>query len=384
MEFTEPDEHVMLRRRPPTSRRFGHEYFPRGHGVEDRRAVAGRGRPGFLGVHLPEEHGGGGGGMTELAIVSEELAADGCPLLLMLVSAGISAELVSRFGDRRAARAVAARARHRREDGVRHHRARRRVEHPPSSPPRRATATATGCRGTKYYISGVDEADAILVVARTGVDEDTGRASAVAVRRPHRRARASTRRRSDRRSGARDAVPRCSSTTSVVPADRSSAEGDGLRQVFVGLNPERICGAALNTGIGRYALDRAAAYANEREVWGVPIGATRASPTRWPRRRSTRARPAHDCRRRPGCTTTGTPMPPKPPTWRSSPPPRPSLHAPRPGHPDPRRQRHGHRVRARRPVGLTAPAAQRAGEPRDDPQLRRPAVLGLPEVLLTY
>ena len=42
--------------------------------------------------------------------------------------------------------------------------------------------------------------------------------------------------------------------------------------MFVGLNPERIMSASLCTGIGRYALDRAAAYANEREVWGVPIG----------------------------------------------------------------------------------------------------------------
>ena len=56
------------------------------------------GDAGFLGVHLPEEYGGGGGGLSELAIVSEELAAHGCPLLLVLVSAGISAEVIARFG----------------------------------------------------------------------------------------------------------------------------------------------------------------------------------------------------------------------------------------------------------------------------------------------
>ena len=42
--------------------------------------------------------------------------------------------------------------------------------------------------------------------------------------------------------------------------------------MFSGLNPERITGAAICTGIGRYALDRASEYAREREVWGVPIG----------------------------------------------------------------------------------------------------------------
>ena len=57
-----------------------------------------------------------------------------------------------------------------------------------------------------------------------------------------------------------------------VGADRLlGEEGEGLRQVFVGLNPERIMSAAIGNGVGRYALERAAAYAKDREVWGVPI-----------------------------------------------------------------------------------------------------------------
>jgi len=42
--------------------------------------------------------------------------------------------------------------------------------------------------------------------------------------------------------------------------------------VFFGLNPERITGASISTGIGRYALRKAAEYARERRVWDVPIG----------------------------------------------------------------------------------------------------------------
>jgi alkylation response protein AidB-like acyl-CoA dehydrogenase len=58
-----------------------------------------------------------------------------------------------------------------------------------------------------------------------------------------------------------------------VPADRLlGTEGDGLRQVFLGLNPERIMTAAMGIGIGRYALDKASAYARDRSVWGTPIG----------------------------------------------------------------------------------------------------------------
>jgi alkylation response protein AidB-like acyl-CoA dehydrogenase len=47
---------------------------------------------------------------------------------------------------------------------------------------------------------------------------------------------------------------------------------EGLRVMFEGLNPERILGATLSTGLGRFALERAVSYVKDREVWGVPIG----------------------------------------------------------------------------------------------------------------
>ncbi len=63
--------------------------------------------------------------------------------------------------------------------------------------------------------------------------------------------------------------------------------GAGFAQVFHGLNPERITGAALCVGIARYALGRAAAYATERTVWKAPIGTHQGvSHPRWPRPRS--------------------------------------------------------------------------------------------------
>jgi len=49
--------------------------------------------------------------------------------------------------------------------------------------------------------------------------------------------------------------------------------GNGLRQVFDGLNPERILVGALSGGIGRYAIGKAADYARQRSVWSTPIGA---------------------------------------------------------------------------------------------------------------
>jgi alkylation response protein AidB-like acyl-CoA dehydrogenase len=49
--------------------------------------------------------------------------------------------------------------------------------------------------------------------------------------------------------------------------------GNGLRQVFDGLNPERILVGALCGGIGRYAINKATEYAKQRQVWSTPIGA---------------------------------------------------------------------------------------------------------------
>jgi alkylation response protein AidB-like acyl-CoA dehydrogenase len=55
--------------------------------------------------------------------------------------------------------------------------------------------------------------------------------------------------------------------------DLLGAEHEGFAQVFHGLNPERITGAALCVGIGRHALARGAQYARTRQVWDTPIGA---------------------------------------------------------------------------------------------------------------
>ena len=64
-------------------------------------------------------------------------------------------------------------------------------------------------------------------------------------------------------------------------------EDGGLVQLFAGLNPERIMAASFSTGLARFALDRAASYAKERD--GLP-GPDRlppgASRTRWRSRRS--------------------------------------------------------------------------------------------------
>jgi alkylation response protein AidB-like acyl-CoA dehydrogenase len=233
----------------------------------------GLGEQGFIGINIPEEFGGGGAGLAELTIVCEETAAAGSPQLLLLVSQAISAEVLVRYGSaeqqRRwlpqmatgATKVVFAITEP--EAGSNTHRL-------------STTARRDGddwlITGTKYYISGVDEADAILVVARTGTDEQSGRGLLSLFLVP-----------ADAPALVAQPLPVSASlpekqytlffdNVRVAGDQLVGIENDGLAQVFHGLNPERITGAALCVGVGRYALDKATAYARSREVWGVPIG----------------------------------------------------------------------------------------------------------------
>ncbi|HRD47788.1 MAG TPA: acyl-CoA dehydrogenase family protein, partial [Caulobacter sp.] len=58
-----------------------------------------------------------------------------------------------------------------------------------------------------------------------------------------------------------------------VPAeDLVGEEGKGFQYLLAGLNPERTLFGVEAVGLGRAALRKAAAYANERVVFGRPIG----------------------------------------------------------------------------------------------------------------
>jgi alkylation response protein AidB-like acyl-CoA dehydrogenase len=126
--------------------------------------------------------------------------------------------------------------------------------------------------GTKYYISGVDEAAAILTVARITdsprfglflLPPDapglTARPLPVDAMLPERQFMLHL---DDVRLG----------PGRLVGGRADHAAADGLAQVFHGLNPERVTAAATCVGVARYALDRAAQYARTRTVWDAPIG----------------------------------------------------------------------------------------------------------------
>jgi alkylation response protein AidB-like acyl-CoA dehydrogenase len=276
VEFTETAEHRELRAAvAQIAGSFGPRYYT-ARAAENRpcgELWSALGQAGFLGVNIPEKYGGGGGGLTELAIVCEEISAQGTPLLLLVVSAAISAEVISEFGSdeqREAwlpglaagtAKVVFAIT----EPGA-------------GSNTHQLTTTAIRdgdewvLSGAKYFISGVDEAQALLVVARTGRDE-AGNARLSLFLVP-----------AEAPGLVRQPLP-----VDILLPERQftltfnevrlglealvGTEGEGFRQLFHGLNPERITIAALGVGIARHVLAAAARYAGDRQVWSVPIGA---------------------------------------------------------------------------------------------------------------
>lgn len=231
------------------------------------------GKLGFLGVNLPEQYGGGGAGMYELSLVMEEMATHGCALLMMVVSPAINGTIIAKFGtDEQKQRWLPGIA-----DGS-ITMAFAITEPDAGSNSHKITTTARRdgsdwiLSGQKVFISGVDQAQLVLVVGRTE-ETKTGKL------RP-----------------ALFVVPTDAPGFSYTPIEMElisperqfqvfidevrlpsdalvGSEDAAIAQLFAGLNPERIMGAASAVGMGRFAINKAADYVKTRKVWGTPIGA---------------------------------------------------------------------------------------------------------------
>ncbi|CAM5466422.1 acyl-CoA dehydrogenase family protein [Streptomyces purpurascens] len=249
-----------------------------GRGCDPAQLWSEAGKLGYLGVNLPEEYGGGGGGISELSLVLEELGAAGCPLLMMVVSPAICGTVIARFGtDAQKQTWLPALA-----DGSRLM-AFGITEPDAGSNSHRITTTArrdqdTGdwiLTGRKVFISGVDIADATLIVGRTE-DARTGSLKPCLFIVP-RDTPGFGRRPIDMELNAAEKQFELTLDDVRLPADALVGDEDaGLLQLFAGLNPERIMTAAFAIGMGRYALARAVEYARDRQVWKTPIGAHQA------------------------------------------------------------------------------------------------------------
>lgn len=277
--FTEPEERQELRKQvQKLASKYGREWFT-------AKARAGEkttelwlelGKNGYLGINVPEEYGGGGGGIGDIAAVCEELSAQGCPMLLMVVSPAICGTVITKYGteaqkqkwlpgicDGTATMAFAI------------------TEPDAGTNTHNITTTARKdgdewvLSGQKIWISGVDEAKNVLVVARTE-DARTGKVKPVLLVVP-----------TDSPGFEFHHIPvemvspekqfQVFIDDVRLPADALVGdENGGLVQLFAGLNPERIMAASFSLGLARHALEKATAYAKERTVFKAPIGSHQA------------------------------------------------------------------------------------------------------------
>lgn len=235
------------------------------------------GSDGFLGMMVPEEYGGAGLGMTEQLLLMEGMANVGIPLLMMVVGPTMTLSALASHGSEEQKREFL-------PDGCSGKRIYCFAITEPNAGTNTMKATTVAKKkpdgryslsGTKTFITGVDVADYVFVVARTT---------------PHDQVK----RKTDgfslflvdlKKKGIEKhpidisiCLPEMQFTlfldeVDVGPEDIIGEEGKGFEILFDSLNPERIIAAGMTSGIGRYALGKAVDYASERVVFDGPIGA---------------------------------------------------------------------------------------------------------------
>ncbi|MFB7243793.1 acyl-CoA dehydrogenase [Streptomyces populi] len=226
---------------------------------------------GWLGVCLPEEHGGSGGGLADACLFLEETSYGMVPCG-GFVTTVITAKAYERFGSERQRREVLSGAV--RGDVL---------SIAMSEPGAGSDVGALRCRarrerdgtwvidGQKTWISNAHHAKSILLVARTGEDKHGG---LTMFHLPADAPGVEIRGIETMRGREVDDV----FLTGVrLPADAVVGQvDDGWRQLMAGLNHERLFLAANMLGLARRAFDDAVAYVRGREQFGRPVGSFQA------------------------------------------------------------------------------------------------------------
>lgn len=232
---------------------------------------------GWLGIGIPREYGGGGLGILEASLLLEEVAASGAGMngcsTMHLTIFGLNT--IVKHGSEQLRKAVLPKA----ADGSLH--VCFGVTEPDAGTDTTRISTFARRDGGSYVVNGrkvwitkAGQSQKMVLIARTTprdhvdkptegmslflVDLDSDAVQLRPIPKMGRNAVASYEVYFD---GLR------------VPEEaRIGEEGKGFRYLLDGLNPERILLAHEALGIGRAALRRAVRYANERIVFGRPIG----------------------------------------------------------------------------------------------------------------
>lgn len=278
MDFTISDEQRMILE-------YGNslaQTYGRAHWLEmaDRREFPRAmweqaGADGFLGLMVDEAYGGAGLGMTEMAYFMEGLGREGIPLLMVVVGPTMVMSLLNTYGTEEQKQCYL-------PGGC----SGKKVYCFAITEPTAGTNTihtttvarkdGKGFRlsGQKTFITGADIADYAMVVTRTQPFKEVAR-----------KTDGFTLFMVDMKLPGIDIKPINISITAperqcqiffddvTLGGEHVVGEVDqGFKILFDALNPERIVGAAMGIGLGRFALGKAVDYVNERAVFGKPIG----------------------------------------------------------------------------------------------------------------
>ena len=258
---------------------FGDDYWLKkdkegGFPTELHQALA---RDGWLGLAMPESHGGAGLGITEAAIMMQTIAESGAGF------SGASAIHMNIFGLNPVVVFGTEDQKNRMLPGLiaGKERACFAVTEPNTGLNTTRIKTKAEKKDGKYYVSGqkvwistAQIAEKILLLARTTPIEECKKPADgltlfytdfdrkyVEVREIDKLGRKCV----DSNQVFFDGMP-------IPEADRIGEEGKGFNYILHGMNPERILIAAESVGLGRCALARATQYAKERVVFDRPIG----------------------------------------------------------------------------------------------------------------
>jgi acyl-CoA dehydrogenase len=280
MEFAETEEHALIRDAVrKVCADFPDEYWSRLDAAHEfpwdfYNAMA---RSGWIGVAIPEAYGGSGRGISEASIVLEEVAASGAAMN------GASAVHLSIFGMhpvvRHGSNEMKEKYLPRVARGDLH--VAFGVTEPDAGTDTTSIKTSARRDGDHYIVRGrkvwttkaLDSERVLLLVRTTPVEQCARRTDGMTLllaelQRPEVKI-------SPIDKLGRNAIATCEVVYDDLPVritDRVGEEGKGFRYLLDGLNAERILVASEAIGIGRVALRRAVAYANERVVFGRPIG----------------------------------------------------------------------------------------------------------------
>ena len=232
---------------------------------------------GWLGIAIPEAYGGSGRGITEASLVLEEVAASGAAMngATSLHLSIFGMHPVVKYGSEEMKQKYLPRV----AKGDLH--VAFGVTEPDAGTDTTSITTSARLDGDNYLVKGRKvwtskalQSEKVLLLVRTTdkdkIDKKTGGMTLLLADLQRDEVSISP---IDKLG--RNAVATCEvvyDDLPVVITDRVGEEGKGFRYLLDGLNAERILIAAEALGIGRAAMHKAVGYANERVVFGRPIG----------------------------------------------------------------------------------------------------------------